>query len=334
MDAVVALKAALLRSNSRVAGELAMAVGQWIDGRFTGLPGLGRLLVDALQPADPLRSNENLPPIEVVIPFVLKDVDTLRMAIEGALTSSRNPIGQVTLVTPKRTLGHAPDIRDRLLAEFMQSPLLAETPLKVVLDEEIVPASLMRIVEGEKLEPRDRGWVVQQLVKLSAVLISEWPGCLVVDADTVLMFRRTWLASDGRQILMIGQESREPFFSFASKFLDLVNRPRFSFVTHHQLMQRTLLESLLVPRGGVEALLELARTMKLNPNPLRAISEYEIYGAYLSRFHPELCHFASWGNGSGNRSHLTIRNEGDAAWALSVSYHHYLSADNTPATML
>lgn len=333
MSRVAYLKSQLLRSNSRVVGSAAFSAGKWLANSPIGLAGKGRLLVDSLQPADPLRKEKHLPPLEVVIPFVLKDMETLRFSIEGAIASSRNPVARVTLITPQRTFLECPNLGESLKILFSQFSHVGVL-FELLIDEELLPQKVISYLQRENLEPRDRGWVAQQFAKLSAVLNSEFAGTLVVDADTVLMHERTWLSQDGRQILMFGQETRDPFFSFANQFHGFTGRPRFSFVTHHQLMQRSLLSEIFGSAEGLPDLLEFASTKALSGNPLRAISEYEIYGAYLSEVRKEFCVLATWGNGSGNRVLLGRGGSGDASWALSVSYHHYLSRNGTPDNLL
>ena len=333
MSRLASFKTRLLRSNSRLVGSAAFSAGRWLADSPIGLAGKGRLIVDSLQPVDPLRKEKHLPPLEVVIPFVLKDMETLRPSIEGAIASSRNPVARVTLITPQRSFLEFPNLGEQLEILFSQFPD-GGVLFELLIDEEFLPQNVISYLQRENLKPRDRGWVTQQFAKLSAVLNSDFAGTLVVDADTVLMYQRTWLSQDGRQILMFGQESRDPFFSFANQFHGFTGRPRFSFVTHHQLMQRSVLSEIFGSADGLLDLLEFASNKSLSDNPLRAISEYEIYGAYLSEARKEFVVPATWGNGSGNRMLLGRSEGGDASWALSVSYHHYLSRSGTPDNLL
>lgn len=88
-----------------------MGIAGYLEESRFGLSGTARLMVDALQPVDPLRTQTGLPSIEIVIPFVLKDLDTLSFSLVGAVSSSRNPISRVVLITPQRTFGRFPDIQ-------------------------------------------------------------------------------------------------------------------------------------------------------------------------------------------------------------------------------
>ncbi len=311
-----------------------MQTAGYLEKTRFGLPGTARLMVDALQPVDPLRTETRLPSIEIVVPFVLKDLDTLVFALVGAVSSSRNPISRIVLITPQRTFERFPGINGKVQKFFDQQPALQDLKFEVRKDEDVVSKAVLAFVGEMNLEPRDRGWVLQQMVKISTVLSSESTGALVVDADTILMMKRTWVAADGRQILMMGQESRDPFFSFANDFLGLEGRIRLSFITHHQLMQPKVLKEIFATSEGLIEMLHKASRIQSTSSPLRAISEYEIYGAYLSEKFSGRCKFASWGNGSGTRDDIGPRRTGDAVWALSVSYHHYLSGSNISDSQL
>lgn len=334
MVAMPVMKRHLLRVNSKLLGRASLALGKALDRSPSGLSGFARLLVDAFQPVDPLGREENLPSMDVIIPFVLKDLEMLGYAVSSVVQSSRNPIGRVALVTPKRTFVQEPKI-EQLVTELVSSHAsLGDIPLELLVDEEILPHSVLSWLEQHKLPARDRGWVAQQLVKISCALASTFQASLVVDADTVLMHKRTWVTADGRQILMIGQESRDAFFSFTNKFLGFQERARLSFVTHHQLMQKDILIRIFGSADGLVELMECAVQEACSPQGLRSISEYEIYGAFLSETMSQRGIFASWGNGSGFRDSLQSHSSGDALWALSVSYHHYLSRSGTPDELL
>ncbi len=328
------LKHRLLRTNQRLLGLAGVGVASLLSKTRFGLPGGLRLIVDFVQPVDPLRKVGGVPAIELVIPFVLKDLDVLPLAIRGAVRSSRNQIQRVLLLTPRRTMETVGNLDNFLARERAELAELGVQEVSLWIDEDILDPDVQQFIKAQDLPPRDRGWITQQIVKLAAVMQSELSGTLIVDADTVLMFSRTWLSHTGEQLLMIGQESRDPFFSFANAYLGITARSRLSFVTHHQLMQKSLLSEILISRGGVLGLLRKSLSEGPSSSPLRAISEYEIYGAFLSEMYPHLTRFATWGNGSGKRDELGSNLSEAHPWALSVSYHHYLSRSGVPDSLL
>ena len=100
----------LLRvSNSRVLGAAARQVylvSQRFRKKYLPLP--VRALISLCQPIDPLRRYRNLPPIELVIPFVEKDLAALPIVLAAAKRNIRNPLATVTLITPRDAEGKGP----------------------------------------------------------------------------------------------------------------------------------------------------------------------------------------------------------------------------------
>ena len=82
--------------------------------RVSGL--LRSVLLEALS-NDPMRRQSNLPEIDLVIPFAEKDQELVRLAVLGALHSSRNPIVNVVLVTPNGEASIAADLLLSLKAD-------------------------------------------------------------------------------------------------------------------------------------------------------------------------------------------------------------------------
>jgi hypothetical protein len=92
---------------SRLPGPVGRAVIGWAIERRVGrrfvIPRLAvRNRYEATRPFDPLSDGRDVPPIEVFIPCVVKDLPTLRAAIEGARFGSRNPISQITVCAPQK----------------------------------------------------------------------------------------------------------------------------------------------------------------------------------------------------------------------------------------
>jgi len=323
-------KRLLLRSNHPALGRLAIKSFYTWSKRGRRISGNFRLLLDAIQPVDPLRSVKNLPPINIVMPFVRKDLAVLRHAVAGAVRSSKNPVRKVLLITPDRTFADGivsgPAVIDDILGKVgADYPYLS---IEIRRDEEVLGERLVAEIQNLGLEPRYNGWVTCQLVKILSVLQSDSVASLVVDSDTVLQFPRVWVDGLGRQALSIGQECREVPFSHTNKFLGITSRPLLSFVTHYQLMQKDLLQ-IIFPDGveGVGSWLRFANPKNDDGLTGLKLNDYETYGAFIHTHHPERTVLATWGNGSGIRDMLNpSKNESTPpTWPLSVSYHHYRS---------
>lgn len=332
------LKFVLLRTNSSLAGKLAMSLFSAFDRRPSGVSGRGRLLLDLCQPADPLRRSSDIPSIAIVIPFVRKDLEVLPEAVAAALSNSVNPIAVVTLVTPRRTLVEGKigvvDIERSVRAAI--GPESKSVPVVVLHDEDVLGDELLAQISALSLSPRYRGWCTQQLVKVLAVMQAEPGAALVLDSDTILQYPRVWLGPNGEQALCIGQECRSVPFSHSSAFLGITRRPRLSFVTHHQLMQRDVLEQIFPDgRTSVADWLAYADPRESDYSVGLKLNDYETYGAFIAERHPGRVRFASWGNGTGTRDQIAQSTGAKPipTWPLSISYHHYRSATVTDPAM-
>lgn len=289
--------------------------------RVSGL--LRSVLLEALS-NDPMRRQSNLPEIDLVIPFAEKDQELVRLAVLGALSSSRNPIVNVVLVSPNGEASIAADLLLSLKADVRDY----KATLVVLSDAEVLSEGLAKVLSQSDLKARNEGWLRQQLIKFLCVLSSPRKACLIVDADTVLLSPKTWLSSDGVQVLAPAEWFRGFWTDDVEKFLGVPKHLPFSYITHHQLMQKDIVQALLGVHGERLAdWLETANTV---------VSEYDSYGSFLETSFPDRVRHCRFGNvESGDReavmgltsksdwlSQLVQRN----ANANSLSLHHYLHA--------
>jgi hypothetical protein len=252
-----------------------------------------RQLLTVLPPSDPLQNYEPKPPeISVVIPVTEKDFETLHLCIEGISQNCTNPINRITLVCPQQHV-------DQLAARFPQTSVLNED----ALFSQSILGNL-----GDFPENRI-GWIKQQLIKLLFTLKSEID-VLVMDSDTVLLMPKTWVASDGTQVLGISHEFHLPYVRHFSQFSELAPPP-WSFVTHHQLMQPKIVREFLGPNG--ERLPEFLSCADKNESS--SLSEYHSYGTWLYNKHPNL-----------------IRYSGTLNRAITQTSARFLSLDKLKAT--
>ncbi len=190
-----------------------------------------------------------------------------------------------------------------------------------------------------------RGWVTQQLVKLTASVTSDVRGSLVIDADTVLLAERTWLAAPGVQLLSYSRDFHLPYATHASRVWGRQAAPMgMNYITHHQLMQRDILEAMFP-----ESRTSLARWVRLADwgQSASALGDYYCYGAWISRNERGRVRYGQLLNRGASRALLPSPELGDHAQlaelrasfpgALSVSFHTYLdsrssSIEVSPAT--
>jgi len=286
--------------------------------RVSGL--LRSVLLEALS-NDPMRGQSNLPEIDLVIPFAEKDQELIRLAVLGALNSSRNPVVNVVLVSPKGEASIEADLLLSLKADVRDY----RATLVVLSDAEVLSEGLAKVLSQSGLKARNEGWLRQQLIKFLCVLSSPRKACLIVDADTLLLYPKTWLASDGVQVLAPAEWFRGFWTDDVEKFLGVPKRLPFSYITHHQLMQKDIVQALLGANGERLAdWLETADTV---------VSEYDSYGSFVETSYPERAMFCRFGNSEAPRkvlpnrdsySHVRERLLAGFPRSNSISFHHYL----------
>lgn len=276
-------------NNSRFVGTLARSsLNIWV--KLTGKPptGFHRAVASYCQPHDPLRRSNGLPAIDLIIPAATHDVMNLGLVLNFARANIRNPIASISVVTPLTDRQKATSI-----ARYSDEPwekLKREIgDFELFDDEEILGRNLFEAILD--LEPRVSGWELQQLIKIEAVRKLSKRAALVLDSDTLLISRKTWMNSQGRQLLHFSEEYHQPYRNLMARFFSLRGEFPVSFVTHHQLMQKELLLELFPREDSSLGWLIASRSA-----PSVKLSEYETYGHHLLEKHSSRVAFGNWGN--------------------------------------
>lgn len=271
-------------------------------------------------PFDPFPGDGDLPPsVELLISVGPADIEMVHEVVAGAIRYSMNPISRVVLLVD--------DCVD--LTDLSVGPPVATHDKETLLSSK-ARASL-RVSFGDRY-----GWILQQFNKLAWVARSESKGVLVVDADTVLTMPRIFLDSLGRQLLLPTWEHHPPYYRVFDGLGGLmagIDATELSFVSHHMMMQPTLVREMLndFETGSVDELvprtLELVDSDSVGQSPLCV--DYELYGQWLSRSHPSRVRLGRWSNlgarrGATQRNLLRHGRFSQLGYA-SVSFHSYLS---------
>lgn len=272
----------LRKSNSRLLG-LASRQSLTFWFKTTGrIPnGTHRSIASAMQPLDPLRFHPSLPEIDVVIPFIPRDISVLPHSVEGVLRYTRNPIGKLRLITPKAETIAGSD----LMVIQRLSPLIT-----LEHDEDVLGEGIFAIAR-DKMVPLSPGWHLQQILKFLAVRNSSATSTLILDADTVLLTEKTWVTQTGVQTLQFSEEYNHGYKAHSIEHFRLSRVLPISFITHHQLMQRDVVTKMF-PTD--ESLIEWYKTA-VTSNTMR-LSEYESYGSYIWDKFPRRVRFSTWSN--------------------------------------
>lgn len=271
----------------------------------------GRLTRTLSLPIDPLATDSaNLPLIDVVIPCGPGDVEVLPRVVESAPNGATNPIGSIQVVAPPATI-----------AALKQ---LIGTDIDLIDENDLLGTSLVATI-GARF-PTRRNWVLQQAVKVGAVTASKANGVLILDADTVLLRPRTWLTSDGRQVLTPTIEWHQPYYDFLFRLSgSRWESPEYSFVPHHMLMQPGVMTRLLASLGidDLQGLVDALGDESQYQTDSMFCIEYELYAQGLGKLSPESAVLAKWSNRNIPRQRgVPVHRLGHY---MSVSQHHYLS---------
>jgi len=283
------IRGKLRKTNSRV---IERVVRQTLPRMFhpTGtVPHVAlRAFLQALLPIDPLVNLEELPSVDVVIPFVEKDIAVLPYCVASVLKMVRNPISRVSLVTPADMTFKKPALT-KIQSQEILDEILRETPnIEVVFDHEIIDNYSLSALKSSGA----KGWDIQQILKFGAVLRSTSNATLIVDADTVLLSPKNWLSSDGTQLLQVANEFEDRYMGLIAKYFAVDKTLPLSFVTHHQLMQRDVVQEMFP--HGIKSLLAWWETCLSTPGSY--LSEYEAYGTYVFEKYPQRAVLGTWSN--------------------------------------
>lgn len=270
----------------------------------------GRLVKTLSLPVDPLADVARvLPPIDVVIPCGPGDIEVLPRVIEKAPDGTANPIRRIQVVAPPATI------------TSLKRAVGTDTDL--VDENDLLGASVVASIGAHF--PSRRNWVLQQVVKVASVLTSQAAGVLVLDADTILLRKRTWLTGDGRQVLTPTIEWHQPYYEFLRRLsTEQWRTPTFSFVPHHMMMQPELMARILTSLhiDGLEALVSaLGEESQYQTESMFCI-EYELYAQGLLNLSPTSAVLAKWSNQNVSRERQVPTHKLERY--MSVSQHHYL----------
>ena len=267
-----------------------------------------RLWVDNL-PDDPLQ-HLSAKAIEVLVPCAGKDLELLPTVLDSLHQNVSNPILRTRVVVP-----------DSLkMAARKVLPSAVEIEAEESFLNGVGRASLLAI-SRKWAGIHKEGWFVQQALKFLGVLNSESEAVLVLDADTVITASRNFVTEEGVQLLVPSYEYHRPYERHFGEYTGIQVRDKMglSFVSHHQLMQREILQMLFRAEEDVLSWLSQGR-----PGPIRSLaSEYHTYGRFLSSHAPEKCVLGSFKNLPISRARVS---ELSSIHANSISLHTYLDA--------
>lgn len=301
----------LLMLNSRLLGRIALGLSE--KRVLKAHNQFARKIIDSSQPVNPLRKSSPKPQIDLVMVCSSKDFDTAPLAAESAVLTSENPVSRIRVITP--------DTATRDAAALVSGA-------ECIPESTVLPTSILDAVNRHHPRGR-RGWILQQTLGLWAARQSESAGVLVLDSDTVLLRRRTFLDAQRRQLVLFSEE----YVNAYEEHCEAVWGPRrhlsgISFVTHYQLMQPWVLREMFPTEASMVRWVVLGNTELKSP-----IADYHSYGRWLTDNYPELAVYGRWRNKALKRSfdpsvapqRIVQGLQSRHPHRLSVSFHSYLA---------
>ncbi len=237
---------------------------------------------------NPLAHTKYPPAINVCIPFVEKDIEVLPHVVRSVHQYVQNPIKKIFLVTPAEGSSSTPLLIEEASREILMELLAGQDDLELLFDHQVLGEKAWEQIRSSK----PGGWVIQQLVKFASVLRDPSTPTLILDSDTVLLSPKTWVDGNGVQLLQVANEFEPRYFPFMENFFSIQKSLGVSFVTHHQLMQPSIVAAMF-PEGQQSI---VNWWMASQESPGAFLSEYESYGSYALEKYPSQVRLGSWSN--------------------------------------
>lgn len=210
-------------------------------------------------------------PIDVVIPTVNKDLETLELCIQGIAANGKN-IGRIIVVSDKMWTKSA---------EWFDEKRYPFTKSDVALYICGGDSGLAK----EYLEKKNSrvGWYYQQLLKFYApyVIPDISSNVLVLDSDTIFLRPTAFTGEGGGALFAVGKEYTREYFHHMERLTKgavAKQFPEYSGICHHMLFQRALLDDLftLVEKAEEKEFWK-AFCLAVSDKNRSGASEYEIY---------------------------------------------------------
>jgi len=234
--------------------------------------------------------------VELVVVSTSKDFDILPNSVAYAIRAlSAYQIYGIRIIVPERDL--------ELCRNLFSSNNLE---VSVVDESDLVNPELFRKI-SEVFKKRNT-WVLQQLLKVSAVQKSKADSVLILDSDTVLLRPRPWFSASGAQILMPSYEFNSSYYEFLNTLGMSDKFPEHTFISHHMIMQPHILNHILKTVGlsTVEERVDYICEKSDLSNHSPICIEYELYGQSLIQGESKEYFLERWANISVPRKHSKL----------------------------
>lgn len=214
---------------------------------------------------DPSFDNKDIQssvPLDVVIPVVEKDLESVEQVVNSVRAFVRHPLGAIYFVSPESQ-------RIRELAKRMNV---------IFVHEDTAMPSFRNGFNK-------RGWIKQQYLKLNADSFTTQAHYLVVDADTIFIRPHVFVLK-GKTYFPILRGYTDTRKRFTQEAVGVQKFYNLDFTAHHMLFEREKLKEM---KRRIEEKHKKSWADALNelPTPEAWFSEYELYANFFFDVFPE-----------------------------------------------
>lgn len=208
-------------------------------------------------------------PIDVIIPIIAKDLETLPLCLEGVRHCVEHPIKDIYIVAPD----------DAAIKEFCSS-----NNLKFIHEESVLgfgPKDMgMTITFPDGKTINRSGWLFQQFIKLSGN-VGTCRHYLCIDADHILIHPHSFLSDDGKTVFYMSYEEVQPYYNNIHKLFPGMQLASLSYVDHKMLFDKQRLATLhqQLEKGGKKPWYQVIMD-SYDRSQQSGFSEFELYGNY------------------------------------------------------
>lgn len=199
--------------------------------------------------------------VDVVIPFHPKDIDTLPWCIDGI--KSHLPASRILVIGRSSTKNDV----ERLGAEFVD-------------EDTVIPGLRFSSFSGNRW-----GWYFQQILKLGIADRIKTDYYLIVDADAVFLKDVPLFSPTGKALYATDNHIHDPYFKTFEHLFGFPAEPKFSFIVHHMLFNTRRIIEMREYFYNSNSIWHLAIIQCMEQQ--LPFSEYETYGFFMQKFHPE-----------------------------------------------
>lgn len=249
--------------------------------------------------------------LDIIITAIERDLPVLKHSLHSIKENLLHPINAIKIISPE----------NKEIYDFCK-----KNKCEFVNERDVLPISPKDIdyfIGGYNRS----GWLFQQLLKLSGDKVSDQKHYMVFDSDTILL-RPQAFEQNGKYIFDLSDEYHEAYFKVYQKLTGLYPKSPFSFVAHHMLFEKKVLEEFkkLIERkhnkSWMDAILECTDRQDIS-----GFSEFESYGNYFFEKERDRMILKYWYNLSVGRTNLSdvqqiILDNKDRYNTLSFQYYN------------